>query len=86
MAYPDGTIPEDGTPADENMWYTWTDCPVLTALDLGSYTQDFAPGGDNQELLSQLSVARRAVWEDEDFENLDVNIAFWNALTAGVTE
>ena len=38
LRYLDGSLPAGDTDEDWwNMVYRWTDCPVLTGLDLGSY-------------------------------------------------
>lgn len=40
LQYLDGTVPDDPETTDADwreMVYRWTDCPVLTGLDLGSY-------------------------------------------------
>ena len=41
LRYLDGTLPEAGSDSDWwNMVYRWTDCPVLTGLDLGEYDME----------------------------------------------
>ena len=49
------------------MVYRWTDCPVLTGLDLGSYeglTLMDDVTGTNQSVLAHLYVGRRGVWDE----------------------
>ena len=84
LAYPDGTVPEEGAAVSENLWYSWTECPVLTALPLGGYTLDSGAEGDNQKVLSELYIARRAYGDDHGFRYLDGNIALWEKMTEGI--
>lgn len=83
LAYPDGTIPEEGAAVSEELWYSWADCPVLAGLSLGSYDTGFVQG-DSQELLGGMYVARRAFFPDGGVdEQLAEDTAFWQALTEG---
>ena len=62
LRYLDGTLPEAGSDSDWwNMVYRWTDCPVLTGLDLGEYRADttHARGGDSQTYLADFYVGMR---------------------------
>ena len=89
LQYLDGTVPDDPETADPDwreMVYRWTDCPVLTGLELGSYDgytlMDDATG-TNQSVLEHLYVGRRGVWDEEQAENYAHCAALWDALTAG---
>lgn len=82
LSYLDGTEPEEPPASTDRKWLAWTDCPVLTALELGSYT-DGALSGDNQELLGKLCIARRAYWKAEETEAASWGIALFEQLTAG---
>lgn len=86
LAYLDGSLP--AAESDEDWWnmvYKWTDCPVLTSLDLGEYRADntHANGGDSQEFMSQFYVGLRGAWNEATAENLEGGDALWAALTAG---
>lgn len=86
LRYLDGTLPELNS--DDDWWdmvYRWTDCPVLTGLDLGEYAVDagHTQSGDSQELLSGFYVGIRGAWDDKTAEALQGSDAFWQALTAG---
>ena len=86
LAYLDGTLPEDEADDWQNMVYRWTDCPVLTGLDLGDYNgytvlDDVT--GSNQSVLSTLYVGRRAVLDDTQAEHFADGETLWQALTAG---
>ena len=88
LRYLDGTVPgQDPVAMDwQNMVYRWTDCPVLTGLDLGEYTgytlvDDTT--GSSQEVMGRLYVARRGVWTDDGQEDFASDEALWQALTAG---
>lgn len=60
--------------------YPWSDCPVLTGLDLGSYERETlvdGQGGESQEYMARFTLLHRggeAQPEDE---------ALWAALTQG---
>ena len=87
LRYLDGSLPAPDTDDDWwNMVYKWTDCPVLTGLELGSYDgytlMDDATG-TNQSVLEHLYVGRRGVWDEEQAENYAHCAALWDALTAG---
>lgn len=88
LRYLDGTIPEDGESAKdwENMVYRWTDCPVLTGLDLGTYTGytlvDDATG-NNQDVLGELYIGCRGTWTDKAKEGYAVDDVIWQKLTEG---
>jgi len=64
----------------------WAECPALTDLDLGGYTQQVLGqtfSGSNQDLLAGLQLARRGFWQDRTCENLDACSALWDTLTKG---
>ncbi len=88
LRYLDGTIPEDGESAKdwENMVYRWTDCPVLTGLDLGTYTGytlvDDATG-NNQDVLGELYIGCRGTWTEKAKEGYAVDDVIWQKLTEG---
>lgn len=89
LQYLDGTVDDDPETADPDwreMVYRWTDCPVLTGLELGSYDgytlMDDATG-TNQSVLEHLYLGRRGVWDEEQAENYAHCAALWDALTAG---
>ena len=62
FAYNDGTMPAEGVRPDySKMGVKWTDCPPLTALDLGRITRfDGSDGGAAQDLFSDFYLVKRA--------------------------
>lgn len=83
LAYPDGTVPEKDGEVSGELWLSWSECPGLTNLPLGGFTLegvDENVTGDSQELLSGLYVARRAVWSEGEFEDLEGFEALWEKL------
>lgn len=83
----DGSLPADGDRDYKSCYLNWSDCPVLSALELGSYSYSVAGQtvtGDSQELLSQLSIARRGFWTEKTTDNVDMCNVLWAALTEGV--
>ena len=68
------------------MVYRWTDCPVLTGLDLGNYegyTILDSEVGTNQSVLANLYVGRRGVWDEKQVETYAGCAELWDVLTAG---
>gem|GEM_PF-173219 len=60
LRYLDGHLPKSDADSDWwNMVYRWTDCPVLTGMELGSYTSDAvqSASGDSQQLLADYPAA-----------------------------
>ena len=67
LRYLDGSLPAGDTDEDWwNMVYRWTDCPVLTGLDLGSYGPDATQSGsgDSQAYMSQFYIGFRGAWNE----------------------
>ena len=60
---------------EQDQCLRWGDCPALTALEL--------PGIGTQELLANLAVARRGVWNAEIDEDIQSGIALWERITMG---
>ena len=86
LRYLDGHLPKSDADSDWwNMVYRWTDCPVLTGLDLGEYRADttHARGGNSQTYLTDFYVGMRGAWNTGTEENLAGGEELWQALTAG---
>ena len=90
LCYLDGTQPEDNTDSASLDWtrmvYRWTDCPVLTGLDLGNYvgyTSVDTAEGANQDVLKNLYIGFRGDWSGQENKNRDNAWVMWQALTAG---
>lgn len=72
---------------DEACFYSWSSCPALASLELGTYEDiifDQKVTGSSQELLSKLSIARRGFWAENAPENMADCDALWSLLTEGV--
>ena len=89
LQYLDGTVPDDPETTDADwreMVYRWTDCPVLTGLDLGGYeglTLMDDVTGTNQSVLARLYVGRRGVWDEKQVPTYEGCAELWDTLTAG---
>ena len=89
LQYLDGTVPDDPETPDADwreMVYRWTDCPVLTGLDLGGYeglTLMDDVTGTNQSVLAHLYVGRRGVWDEKQVPTYEGCAELWDTLTAG---
>lgn len=88
LQYLDGTVGDPDAPAGDwqNMVYRWRDCPVLAGLDLGEYvglTLLDDQTGSSQDVLADLYVARRGVWDEKQAKDFVGCADLWTALTAG---
>lgn len=83
FANPDGSCPADSDDSPEGKVILWKDCSTLTDMELGSYTVAAAGGeitGDNQELLSGLSLGRRCFYSDSTGDSRRQCDELWNQL------
>ena len=71
--------------------FLWTDCPILSSLPLGKYTEQLLigeRGGDVQSLFAGLYLARRDVQPEKQSEKQSAYAEqcdmLWNTLTDGV--
>ena len=86
LRYLDGSQPQSDEDNDWwNMVYRWTDCPVLTGLELGDYTPDATNGssGSSQALLANYYVGLRGAWNTTSAQLTEGGAALWAKLTAG---
>ncbi len=86
LRYLDGSLPQSDADNDWwNMVYRWTDCPVLTSLDLGDYTADAvqSSNGSSQELLSHYYIGIRGAWTKDAAQLMESSQGLWDQLTAG---
>ena len=86
LRYLDGSLPQSDADSDWwNMVYRWTDCPVLTGLDLGDYASDAvqSESGSSQELMSRYYIGIRGAWNKDSADLLEGGEELWNKLTAG---
>lgn len=86
LAHLDGSIPaEDDFQAMDKV-YRWETCPVLTALDLGTYEDsylDITETGEIQELLQNLYLGRRYYLDPAQQKYPEADNSFWQAITEG---
>lgn len=84
LAAPDGSCPDELDFSTEGKAIAWKDCPVLTNLDLGTYSVTILgqeTTGENQALLSSLYIGRRCFYTDDTTANLSQCNDLWNQLT-----
>lgn len=89
LCHYDGTPPAEEDYGAADKVYRWTDCPALTALELGQYTDsymDITETGEIQQLLSGLSLGRRYFYDKSQETYPEGNAALWNKLTAGAAD
>ncbi len=91
LQYLDGTLPDTdaGVTDWQNLYYRWTDCPVLAGLPLGTftgYTMADDVTGNSQDLFKDVYVGRRGVWDEGQKKNFAGGPELWAALTAGAAK
>ena len=89
LAHFDGTAPadEDFDAADKVL--RWGDCPVLTGLELGDYTDswlDLTETGRLQDLMQDLYLGRRFYYDRTQQEYPEGDHALWEKMTANAAE
>ncbi|MCM1144512.1 MAG: hypothetical protein NC318_09520 [Blautia sp.] len=83
LANPDGSCPDEKDFSTQDKVFTWADCPVLSTMNLGSYTTVIlgeTKSGDNQELLSSLFLGRRCFYTEDITDNASQCDDLWNLL------
>lgn len=83
LASPDGSCPDKTDHSTDDKVLLWSDCPVLSGLELGSYSINILGEnitGSNQELLSELYIGRRCFYTDAVTNNVEQCSALWDTL------
>lgn len=83
LASPDGNCPDNTDYSVEDKVIPWTDCSLLSDMELGTYSAVLLgkeQSGDNQDLLSPLYIGRRCFYTDTATENADACDELWNLL------
>lgn len=79
----DGSLPADSDADWSACCLRWTDCPTLSALELGEY-EDIVLGqklsGDAQALFSEMYIARRGFWTERTCEHVEACDALWDEI------
>ena len=89
LARVDGTLPDETPDSDVPLWYSWSECPVLTGLDLGSFGIPVIGGtaeGDSQKAMENIAIACRGLWEDGSNDTIRGAQRLWDALTEGAAK
>lgn len=83
LALPDGSCPDDTDYSVEDKVILWAACPLLTTMELGSYSVSI-PGetstAANQELLAGLYLGRRCFFTSKVTPYSDKCSLLWEAL------
>lgn len=83
LACPDGSCPDKADHSTDDKVLLWSDCPVLSGLELGSYSINILGEnitGSNQELLSELYIGRRCFYTDSVTDNVEQCSVLWDTL------
>lgn len=88
LAMPDGSCPSETDTSVEDKTIRWADCTPLAGAELGTYTenilgQDFT--GNNQDILTGLSLARRCFYGSKISENAEECGRLWESLYSSQT-
>lgn len=73
-------------PILEQQWYSWTDCPVLTGLELGTFEIPVVNGmavGDSQKAMETVYLACRDLGETGTNETIEGALRLFDILTEG---
>lgn len=84
LANPDGSCPGDFDYSVGEKAISWADCPALTSLELGSYSNMLLgeeTTGENQELLAKLFIGRRCFYTDTRTEHFEECSNLWDYMT-----
>ncbi len=82
----DGSIPSEGDLTGMDKVLAWSQCPALSGLDLGSYTDtylDQTETGDCQDLLSGLYLGRRFYYDPKQSDDPAPDGRMWDRMTQG---
>lgn len=83
LAFPDGSCPDQADYSTEDKTILWADCPVLSDVEMGSYTMVAAGQtvtGQNQELLCGLFLGRRCFYTAKTTDHLEECSQLWDTL------
>lgn len=83
LATADGDCPDDADYSTTDKVISWSLCPLLTGMELGTYSTIILGEtitGNNQELLSELYLGRRCFFTDKQTENSDKCSELWDLL------
>lgn len=83
LASLDGSCPDEMDTSVEDKVIAWTDSPILSTMELGSYsTTIFGKNisGYNQDILSTLFFGRRCFYTEQVTDNLEQCNELWNSL------
>ncbi len=84
LANPDGSCPNNTDYSTTDKVLLWSDCSVLSKLELGSYSTSLLGQhtmGDSQELLAEFYLGRRCFYTDIVTDNVKQCSMFWKLLT-----
>lgn len=83
LAHPDGTCPEETDFSVTDKVIAWTDCHLLSDMELGAYSISLlgqTVSGSSQELLSDLFIGRRCFYTDVVPDNAEECGRLWELL------
>lgn len=85
LACPDGSCPDKADYSADDKVLLWSDCPMLSGLDLGSYSISIfgeSITGSSQELLSGLYIGRRCFYTDAATDNAEQCSVLWDLISS----
>ncbi len=83
LASSDGNCPGQADYSVRDKTILWSDCPILSEAEAGSYTETAAGQtvtGSNQEILAGLYLGRRCFYNEKRTEHADECSALWDLL------
>lgn len=83
LASSDGSCPNETDYSVKDKVIAWTDCSILSNMELGSYSTTILGqnlSGNNQDILSELFIGRRCFYTESVTENLEKCSELWDSL------
>lgn len=83
LASPDGSCPSETDYSIEDKVIAWSDCSVLSELELGTYSTIIMGepvSGNSQDLISGLYLGRRCFFTDDITDHAEQCSELWNDL------
>lgn len=83
LASPDGSCPSQADYSVTDKTILWSDCPILSEAEAGTYTETAAGEtitGNNQEILAGLYLGRRCFYSSKVTDHIEECSALWDLL------
>lgn len=80
----DGNCPQEDDYSTEGKVIAWTDCPILSGMELGEFDASYGLGEETmistQDILSQCYIGRRCFYDDRVSDNYEECCELWETI------